>query len=152
MASAFWPEHKSVTVDDLIELVTARHGVEEDGLEDDEHLVSAYAGSSRAQLAGVLHKLPFRQLKAGTLLLAHRVITFAGLAKQSAQAADTRIGMPEPKVVYCLAPAFFSKSMPYCSLPIFSTSCNASLRSSEYARALRKRAFSAFSLSSSLNG
>ena len=152
MASAFWPEHKSVTVDDLIELVTARHRVEEDGLEDDEHLVSAYAGSSRAQLAGVLHKLPFRQLKAGTLLLAHRVITFAGLAKQSAQAADTRIGMPEPKVVYCLAPAFFSKSMPYCSLPIFSTSCNASLRSSEYARALRKRAFSAFSLSSSLNG
>ena len=131
MASALRPEHKSVTIDDAIEPVTSWHGGEEDGLEDDEHLVCPYAGGFRAQLAGMLHQLPFRQLKAVPPLLADRVITFAGLAKQSTQAADTRIGMPEPKAVYCLAPAFFSKSMPYCSLPIFRTSCNASLRSSE---------------------
>ena len=89
-------------------------------------------------LASLLHNLGFRQFRLVALLLADRVITFMCFAKQSAQTADTCISMSESKVVYCLAPAFFSKSTPYCSLPFFSTSCNASLRSSEYSKALRK--------------
>ena len=46
------------------------------------------------------NKSLLRQFKLPALLFADRVVTFAGLAKQSAQTADTCISMSEPKVVY----------------------------------------------------
>lgn len=147
---AFWFKHEVVLVDYFIESVTPRHDVRENVFEYDKHLVRTDAGGFTAYLTDLFHYLFFCQFKLVSLFFANRVITFTSLAKQSAQTADTYICMPEPKVIYCLAPAFFSKSIPYCSLPILSTSFRASFRSSEYSRALRKREISSRSLSSSL--
>ena len=131
VTSAFRLKHEVVLVDYFIESVTSRHGIKEDVFKYYEHLIGSYARGFAAYLACLFHYLRFCQFKLLALLFADGVITFTSLAKQSAQTADTCISMSEPKVVYCLAPAFFSKSIPYCSLPIFSTSCRASLRSSE---------------------
>ena len=150
MTPTFRLEHETVLVDYFIESVAPRHDVRENGFEYDKHFVSTDAGGFTAYLVGLFHYFLFCQFKMITFLFADGVITFSSLAKQSAQTADTYISMPEPKVIYCLAPAFFSKSMPYCSLPILSTSFRASFRSSEYSRALRKRKISSLSLSSSL--
>ena len=112
MAPATGLKHETVPVDYAIEPVASRHGLTEDVLQYYEHLVGAYAGGLGAQLADLLHYLELRHLKPIAPLPADRVITFASLAKQPAQTADARLSVSEPKVVYCLAPAFFSKSIP----------------------------------------
>ena len=82
------------------------------------------------------------------LVPTYRVVAFPCLAKQLAKAPEGHPRMPLPKAVHCLAPAFFSKSTPNCSRPILRTSFRASLRSSEYSRALRRRMISSSSSSS----
>lgn len=144
-------EHQMIIVHKTIEAVSTGSGLGEQILYYKVELVCAYAGVT---LTYRHHYLDYLALANGTLLAnraTHTIITFAGLAKQLAQTFYRGLGMPEPKVVYCLAPTFFSKSMPYCSRPIFNTSLSASLRNSEYSNALRRRAFSSLRSSSLLD-
>src|SRR5574344_974465 len=118
--------------------------------EHHEQFIGSYSGSLATNITYSGNNFRFRQFLMHAFLFAYRIITFTTFAKQSAQVSDGFTGMPEPKVVYCLAPAFFNRSMPYRSRPIFNTSWRASLRSSEYDKALRRRRFSSRSLSSSV--
>ena len=152
VAPALRLEHEVVAADYVVEPVTPGDGIREDALQDEEQLVGTDARRLTAKLAHALHDRPLVEPKAVAPFAAHAIVTFAALAKQSAQAPDAFARVPGPKVVYCLAPAFFSRSMPYCSRPIFRTSFSASLRSSEYSRALRRRAFSSLRRASSLLG
>lgn len=115
-------EHQPVVMHDAVEAVAPTHLVGADVLEDEEKLVGPYAGSLTAYGLDRRDDVALQKLDRETLRTAHAVITFAGLAKQSAQATQGKPGMPGPKVVYCLAPAFFSRSMPYLSLHILITS------------------------------
>lgn len=108
MTPTFRLEHETVLVDYFIESVAPRHDVRENGFEYDKHFVSTDAGGFTAYLVGLFHYFLFCQFKMITFLFADGVITFSSLAKQSAQTADTCISMSEPKVVYCLAPAFLA--------------------------------------------
>ena len=143
MTPAAGLEHQPALVHEAVESVAPTHPPAIDALQDEEQLVGAYAGSLAAELADGPDYLRLGKLTGRALLARHRIITLACLAKQSAQAPDGSFakqsaqapdgssGMPGPKVVYCLAPAFFSKSMPYFSLLIFIISLRASLRNSE---------------------
>ena len=131
MTPAAGLEHQPALVHESVESVAATQPSAIDALQDEEQLVGAYAGSLAAELADRPDYLRLGKLTGRALLARHRIITLACLAKQSAQAPDGSSGMPGPKVVYCLAPAFFSKSMPYFSLLIFIISLRASLRNSE---------------------
>ena len=124
-------QHQMLPVQQLIELVTAHHLVRIQVPEHDEQLVRAYAGVLPAYLRDDASNRGLAQLAFLTLLLAHGIIAYTCLAKQPAQAFDRLVRMPAAEAVYCLAPSFFSKSMPYSSFPIFSSSRKASLRSSE---------------------
>ena len=142
MAAFLWLQHKMVLMHQPIEPVTSSHLF---GIQFPEHqkqFIGSYAWGLDADFLHCSDDLCLGQFPALALLLIDRIITFAAFAKQSAQFPDGLTRMPEPKVVYCLAPAFFSRSMPYRSRPILRTSWRASLRSSEYDKALRRRRFS----------
>lgn len=101
-------EHQPVLVHEAVEAVTAGGGFGKDLLYHEVELVGAYAGSLTAD---GLHGMDYLTLANRTLfthMAADGVITFAALAKQSAQASQGYAGMPGPKVVYCLAPAFLA--------------------------------------------
>ena len=152
MPPALRLEHHVLLMHEAIKAVAPWRSIRKHLLYHQMHLVGSYA---RVLAADALHRLYYLTF-AHTAFLAHRtadrVIALPAFAKQSAQTSDGFLRMPDSEGVYCLAPAFFSKSMPYCSRPIFNTSFNASLRSSEYSRALRRRAFSSRRRSSSLTG
>ena len=105
-------QREMVLMHQPIEPVTASHLLGVQLLEHQEKLIGTYAGSLGTDLLHRGHDLPLGQFLSRSLLFAHAIITLAALAKQPAQDPDRRSGMPEPKVVYCLAPAFFSRSMP----------------------------------------
>ena len=143
-------QHEAVLTHQPIEPVTPFHLPGIQLPEHQEQFIGPYSGSAAANVTHGGDDLRAGQLLTQALLLAYGIITFATLAKQPAQLPDGFTGMFEPKVVYCLAPAFFSRSMPYRSRPISRTSWRASLRSSEYDKALRRRRFSSRSRSSSV--
>ena len=124
-------QHEMILMHQPIEPLTASHLLGIQITKHQEQLIGAYARSLVTNLTDGGNDLRFGQFLTHSLLPADSIITLATLAKQSTQAPNGCTGMPEPKVVYCLAPAFFSRSMPYCSRPIFNTSLRASLRSSE---------------------
>ena len=124
-------QHQVWLVHQPVEPVPATHPVRIEFLEHQVQLVRPDARSLMPDIPHGVKYLFLWQFPAHAFLLAHGVITFSCLAKQPAQATDRFLGMPEPKVVYRLAPAFFSRSMPYCSRPILRSSCRASLRNSE---------------------
>ena len=131
MAASQWFQHKVVLMHQPVEPVTPFHLF---GIQFPEHqkkLIGSYAWGLTTDFLYCSDDLCFGQFLTHALILADSIITLATFAKQSAQVPDGFTGMPEPKVVYCLAPAFFSRSIPYRSRPIFSTSWRASLRSSE---------------------
>ena len=124
-------EHQVAVVQQAIKPVPAAHPARVSLLEHEKELVRPYPRGLRADALHGADYLRAGRFPLGALRLADAIITLAALAKQSAQQPDGRTGMPEPKIVYCLAPAFFSKSTPYSSRPILSTSPRASLRNSE---------------------
>lgn len=131
VAPAAWLEHQPALVHEAVEGVAATKPLTVNVLQDEEQLVGSYAGGLAAEITDTPDYFRLGKLTGRALLARHRIITLACLAKQSAQAPYGNSRVPGPKVVYCLAPAFFSRSMPYFSLLIFIISLSASLRSSE---------------------
>ena len=122
MTPAFRLEHKAVVMHKRIETVTAGHADTEYILEHYKKLVCAQSGSLRTDLLYHSDYFVVAKLQTPAFFTADGIITLSRLPKQSAQASDTCLWMPETEVIYCLAPAFFSRSTPYFSLPNFSTS------------------------------
>lgn len=137
-------------MEQVIETVTSHNSGAIDITQNQKQLVGSDTRSLLADIPYQRQNFQLIQLTFLTSAPADRVIAFTGLAKQSAQTFYRYFRMSEPKAVYCLAPAFFNRSIPYSSRPIRKTSFKASFRSSEYSKAFRRRTISAASSSSLL--
>lgn len=124
-------EHEMVLMHEPVEGIPTGYLQGKGVLQDEKQLVGTDTGRMATDLTHFIHDIGLSQFQPHTPLTTDRIITLTCLAKQSAQRPEADLWMSELEGVYCLAPAFFSRSKLYFSLPIFISSFKASLRSSE---------------------